>query len=139
MSVLDAMEARLEAAGITTPIALSRIPDAPDTIITLRMTSPGPGKDRNADGFPALEQHAIQALVRVGKDDGVQAALDIGSAVYRALVGRHFQHAWGSDPTENYDWCLANHLPYHLGYDMNDRPLVVLNVTTQRWANLEEA
>ena len=136
MSLLTELEERLVAAGVTTPIALARIPDQPDAVVALRETQAGPSRDMNASGLPALEARALQVFVRVGKDSGVAAAEAIAVTVFRELSGRHFVHAYGSDPTEHYDWVLANHMPYHLGFDQNDRPIVVLNFRVQRWGDV---
>ena len=136
MSLLTDLEERLIAAGVTTSIALARVPDDPDEVIALRETRAGPSRDMNASGLPALESRAVQVFVRAGKDSGVATAEAIADTVFRALSGRHFVHDYGSDPREHYDWVLANHLPHHLGFDENDRPIVVMNFRVQRWGDV---
>jgi hypothetical protein len=135
VSFMVDMRSRLTDAGITTPIALGRVPDQPDAILAIREYTAERSRDFTADGLPVLERLAVQVIARAAKDAGIAAAESIAWAAYRALSGRHVDVTTGSD-YQPYDWIEANHTPTHLGFDENDRPLVVCNFSVQRWGDV---
>lgn len=135
MSVLTDMRARLLDAGIGTPIALARVPDQPDAVIAIREYPAERSRDFTGRGLPVFERSAVQVIARAARDAGVAAAESIAWAAYRALSGRHALVEVGSSAQE-YDWIVANHAPAHLGFDDNDRPLIVTNFSVQRWGDV---
>jgi hypothetical protein len=135
MSLLADMRTRLTDAGITTPIALGRTPDQPDALIAILESVAERSRDFTADGLPVLERRGLQLRARAGKDAGIAAAEAIAWAAYRALSGRHAEVATGSD-YQPYDWIIARHAPAHIGFDDNDRPIVVCNFSVQRWGDV---
>jgi len=131
MSVIVDMRTRLQQYGFTTPIALGRLPDQPDTVLMLREYQGGPNKDFTADNLPVFEELAVQMWARVGKDAGIAAAQTIAMTAYRILSGRHFRM-----PLGNYDRWIASWTPAHLSTDPLDRPIVGTNWRVQRWGNV---
>lgn len=131
MSVLLDMRTRLQAYGFTTPIALGRLPDQPDSVLMLREYEGGPNKDFTAENLPVFEELAVQMWARVGKDQGVSAAQAIAIQAYRILSARHLRMTNG-----NYDRWIAAWTPAHLSTDALDRPIVGTNFRIQRWGNV---
>ena len=125
--VLTNLKTRLVSAGVTTPIALGRLPDLPDALIALREYPAEPSRDITAAGRPVLERFAVQMITRAARDDGAQSAESLAWTAYRALAGRHVTIG-----TARYDWIMANAVPALLGRDANDRPLAVVNWSLQR-------
>jgi hypothetical protein len=131
MNLLADLRDRLAAEGVTAPIALSRIPDAPDRVITLRAIPAGPSRDLDGRMRPVLERHAVQLIARVNKDAGHAAADAIAWGAYRALVGKHL-----TINGRRYDWITATSVPAQLGRDENDRPLSVVKFDIQTHGDL---
>lgn len=134
-SCLPDMRARLQAAGILTPIALGRMPAVgpgwPETVLALLERPGGEDRDRDARAQPALERLRLQLIARAPATTGLSAAEAIAWPAYYALLGRHFTVTIGGN-TRRYDWLVAMHTPAHTGYDANDRPLVSVNFMLQR-------
>lgn len=133
--LLTDLKARLAEHGITN-VALSRAPDQPDAVITISSYGAEPSRDNTADNLPVLERLAAQVITRGAVTDGVKGATDKAWAAYRALVGRHVKLPPGNTTQRHYDWITANQVPYHLGHDQNDRPLIVFNLSVQRHGNV---
>ena len=131
MHVLTDLRARLVAAGITTPIALARVPDTPDAVIALRAIPAGPSRDLDGRMRPVLERHSVQLIARAAKDAGHAAADAIAWAAYRALLGKHL-----TINGRRYDWITATSVPAQLGRDQNDRPLAVVKFDVQTHGDL---
>lgn len=134
MSLLTDMEARLVAGGYTGTIALARLPDQPDEVLALREYQAEPSRDRNGRGLPALERRAVQMVVRVGRDAGLDRAELLARQAYFILSGRHVDGA-GVAP-QRYDWLLASTVPTPMGYDDLDRPVYVCSWDVQMWGDL---
>ena len=135
--LLTDLKARLTAGGITTPIHLSGLQATPDAAIALTDYSAGPPRDVAATGLPVLEALAVQVLTRGSREAGTSGAMTTAVAAMRALVGRHLRlPPTGPDAGARvYDWIAAAQHPYHLGFDQQDRPLIVFNVLIQRHGN----
>lgn len=132
--LLTDLKARLAEYGIT-GVTLGQLPDQPDAATALSDYGAEPSRDNTADNLPVLERLAVQVLTRGSKTGGISEAETRAWSAYRALVGRHLILPPAS-PTRHYDWITAQQVPYHLGFDQNDRPLVVFNVSIQRWGNV---
>jgi hypothetical protein len=126
--VLPAITARLAFALAGVTIAEARAPDSPDELVLVREYPSGSPRDLDANARAALEHHGVQVLARAVS---VAAAEALAWRAYRALPGRHLDLAG-----VRFDWITANHAPHHLGFDQNDRALVVCNFTLQRWGDL---
>jgi len=126
--VLPVITARLTAALPTATVATARAPDTPDELLLVREYASGPPRDADANARASLEHHGIQVLARA---IAVADAEALAWRAYRALPGRHLTLSG-----ERIDWITANHTPHHLGFDQNDRALVVCNFTLQRWGDL---
>lgn len=133
--VLLDMQARLSDQGVLTTVALARLPDAPDSILALREYGAERSVDFTGSGLPVLERFAVQLVARASKDAGADAAEALAWEAYRALVGKHIEVTRGS-LVNRYDWVYANAVPHHAGYDQNDRPLVIVNFSLQRWGDV---
>lgn len=120
--------------GAAVTIAAARIPDSPDMVLTLREYAGDPPKDYDAGGLPAFESPGLQLIARVAPNAGVAAAEALAVDAMRWLAGRHVNVA-----TQRYDWVAPNHRPFLMGFDENDRPLVVCNFRVQRWGDVSSA
>ena len=133
--VLLDLQARLAAASFTTPIALGRVPDQPDLVLTL-MEYPGErSRDFDASMRPVLERISVRMIARASKNAGVSAAEAIAWLAYRALRGKHVSITRAGS-TRTYDWITANAVPAPLGHDENDRPLYIVKWSLQRHGDL---
>lgn len=126
--VLPAIQARLMAALPDATVELARAPDKPNELLLLREYPAGAPRDLDGASRASLERHSIQVLARA---ISVADAETLAWRAYRALPARH--HVSGGGVI---DWIIANHTPHHIGFDQNDRALVVCNYTLQRWGDL---
>ena len=125
--VLPAIVARLQdSLGVT--VELARAPDAPNELLLIREYPAAPPRDLDPNAHAALELHSVQVIAR---GTSVAAAENLAWRAYRALPARHLSTTSGV-----IDWITANHTPHHVGFDENDRALVVCNFTLQRWGDL---
>ena len=126
--VLPAVTARLALALAGVTIASARAPDTPDELLLVREYPGGTPRDLDANARAALEWHSVQVLAR---GTSVAAAEALAWRAYRTLPARHLTVDGGV-----IDWLVANHAPHHVGFDQNDRALVTVNFTLQRWGDL---
>jgi hypothetical protein len=73
--------------------------------------------------------------IRVGKDVGTAAALNLAWDAYRRLAGRHITVTVGVAPNAvsyRFSWIRPMGPPQLVNYDDNDRPEVVVRFTLQR-------
>jgi len=127
-SVLPAIAARLTSAMPNVTIALARAPDRPDALLLVRTHAAGAPRDTNAGGRAILERHAVQVLARATSVDAAEA---LAWRAYHVLPARHLSATGGT-----IDWIIANHTPTLVSFDQNDRALVSVNFTLQRWGDL---
>jgi hypothetical protein len=100
-TILPAMQKLLLDRGwnaTTTPIVLGRYPAVPDTVLALRELVDIPGKDFGGDNLPLLGLYELHMTIRVGKDVGTAAALNLAWDAYRRLAGRHITVTVGVAP-----------------------------------------
>jgi hypothetical protein len=136
--MLADMRQRLADVGfVDAPVATGRLPDTPDAVLALIEYESLPPLDFDATNLPVLERMSLQVIARVGKDAGIGAAEALAWDAYARLSGRHVEVTPASGITNRYDFIRANHTPAHVGYDDNDRPLVVVNFSLQRWGDME--
>ena len=130
-SVLPAIRDRLTTALAGATVVLDRAldPGDPDEVLIVRDGPAGSPRDLDHRSRAALERHAVQVLARARTPS---AAVTLAWRAYYALPARRLTTSGGV-----IDWLVANHTPYHVGYDQNDRALVSINFTLQRWGNLE--
>jgi hypothetical protein len=137
MSLLPDLRKRLQDAGFTgTPIALGRYPATPDAIVVLRDLGNPPPKDHDANNRPATATYRVLLTVRVAKDAGAGAALDIARNALLRLAGRHVDVTRGATTTR-YHFIRPVVLPYIDGYDANDRPEITAVLLVERAERLE--
>lgn len=135
--VLTDLKSLLTSYGFATTVQLSRLEDTPDAALAMRTYSGGPNKDLDGRSLPVLNSLAVQVIARAGKDAGVAAAQAIANQAFQILAARHATlPLTGGGTKRTYDWIKANQRPYHLGFDENDRPLVVFNLTIQQHGDL---
>lgn len=128
-TLLPDLRTRLQAMGITTTIELGRMTDTPDLQLALTEYGAEPSRDNDGRELPALERFAVQIQGRSAS--AVGAAMDATRAAARAIVGKHLTISG-----RRYDWIRQQQEPFHAGFDENDRPLCVCNLSIQRWGNL---
>ena len=131
MSVLVDLHARLVAQGYAGTVQLARLDATPDAVLCLRQYQAEPSRDRDARDLPALERLAVQMLVRGAMNAGLNEPMNRAEQAYRALSGRHL-----TINARRYDWVYSDSPPVPFGYDENDRPLVLVNWSIQRWGDL---
>ena len=129
-SVLPVIVARLASALPDATVVGGRAPDTPDELLLVRSSPAGSPTYLNASGRAAIEYHAIQVLARALAIDDAEA---LAWSAYHALPARHLEDTGG-----RIDWLTANHAPAHVGFDQNDRAIVSVNFTLQRWGYLTE-
>lgn len=133
--LLTDLEARLQRYGVG-PIHKSRMQDQPDTVLMLTDYTSDPSKDITRDGLPVLQAFNVQVMARAARTEGVSAAEDLAWDAMRALVGRHLLLPDPITGPRRYDWIRATALPYHIGFDERDRPIVTFNLEIQRWGDV---
>lgn len=127
MAVLDALAAKLVAAGqgtLATNIFLSRMPDTPDVCVTL-VESLGPdGGQTFGAGISAYSVVRVRALCRAAKND-YPAARAKASAV-RGVLGAIRTETISGDSI----LCvMATGDVYPVGRDGDDRPVIGADFT----------
>ncbi len=122
-TLLEDLRQRLLDAGVT-PVATGRAPDQPDTLVILQTYAGGESSLLDADGIPADERHAVQVMARARSQRAAEA---LAKRASDAIAGRHF-----TSNNNRYCWAFANHQPFFVGVDANDRALVSTNITVRR-------
>ena len=136
-SLLRDLKQRLADAGFTgTPVTLGRYPQSPDAVVVLRDLGNPPPKDYDFRNRPATGTYRVLMTVRVGKDAGAAAALDIARNAALRMSGRHVDVTRGMTTTR-YHFIRPAVLPYIEQYDQNDRPEITAVFLIERAERLE--